>query len=831
MDKNYGYKHTKGFLVFILVTIIMAIVAAYAQTSPNTPSGYSIDSQTGNLIPNGALTSITGWTSTTGSPTWTPYPSPQGSFDATNGYTFSFQREELGMAGVSLSNFNHGYLNSGAVFVTGFSYGLKYRFPCANTIGGYCEDPKGLQDNLRVEIGYYPVTGPSDFIVHQLGLKNINDGNPAYNPNWQQLAVTYTFAGAKPLSQAGAVNMGIIGQDAGNWACIMPTCYGPQVKDAYIKANYSVDPCILNPAFNPSCAGFQNILQGSKSPTFYYSYNIAQSLPHIGGGVILHGYDYGFNWYNYGACYNTFLFWCTDWRTDGGGNINFRISDKNNTTMLQQQWYVAGNNTGGGYSNRILFTESRNSLDMGSIQWWASDVWNHFGWVGWTRPVWTPDPCYTQPLYSPNCSNFQAEINRIVAENKTAQDKFLATTISTSSITTTPNSTITTTISEPNSTNPTVSVVTTPTVVSNNIISSPTIDTTNVSTFKPIVKIDNKNDNNVALSIIERNKERDKVNVQIAKQAVNDANIVANNSQKEALSVAENNQLIGKESSNNAMREAQLIADNEQKTNNNSSIFQLPTGPSFGFQAILPPQIFSFNQSQQSNVIVPTSQQTVVVESTLPQQYAPVVIAPPMTFSLPESKSVITQTQQEPIISTPLFANSNHVEATQNFMVNPTINQNQNIINATVNIPASVNVFQTESTNVLQMAMIQQNMELKNVLEEQSNSNNFLTNRANPLNEIVENRQSFGNNQTMSQSTSTINKNASDNELAGGVDINRIAVTPVGFNSYQLALRDVPFYAPKEIYRGQRTVDNARALRNLSSDKLHQEMMDLQNRR
>jgi hypothetical protein len=302
MDKNYGYKHTKGFIVFILLFIICIIGEAFGQVvsgSPNTPSGYSIDSQTGNLLPNGALTSATGWSSSSGSPLWTPNATTLGSFSV-DGYTFSYIREELGVAGTSLSSISHGYLNSNAVFVTGFSYGLKYRFPCANSVGTNCDGtsqnaapPNPLQDNLRVEIGYYPASGQNDFITHQLGLKNMTDGNPAYNPNWQTLAATYTFAGAKPLSQAGSVNMGIVGQDAGNWACLNGTCYGPQVKDAYIRANYSVDPCILNPAFNPSCPGFNNIIQYGQSPIFANSYNIATSLPHIGGGVQLHGYEYG----------------------------------------------------------------------------------------------------------------------------------------------------------------------------------------------------------------------------------------------------------------------------------------------------------------------------------------------------------------------------------------------------------------------------------------------------------------------------------------------------------------------------------------------------------
>jgi len=40
----------------------------------------------------------------------------------------------------------------------------------------------------------------------------------------------------------------------------------------------------------------------------------------------------------------------------------------------------------------------------------------------------------------------------------------------------------------------------------------------------------------------------------------------------------------------------------------------------------------------------------------------------------------------------------------------------------------------------------------------------------------------------------------------------------------------VAFYAPREIYKNQRTVDNARVLRGLQggSDRLHQELINLQ---
>jgi hypothetical protein len=78
------------------------------------------------------------------------------------------------------------------------------------------------------------------------------------------------------------------------------------------------------------------------------------------------------------------------------------------------------------------------------------------------------------------------------------------------------------------------------------------------------------------------------------------------------------------------------------------------------------------------------------------------------------------------------------------------------------------------------------------------------------------------------QKTDAVNKNVQPNELASGVDLTRMATQPAGYQSYSTAMPDVAFYAPKEIYRNQVNVDNARLLRGLGSDRLHQQMIDMQ---
>jgi hypothetical protein len=97
----------------------------------------------------------------------------------------------------------------------------------------------------------------------------------------------------------------------------------------------------------------------------------------------------------------------------------------------------------------------------------------------------------------------------------------------------------------------------------------------------------------------------------------------------------------------------------------------------------------------------------------------------------------------------------------------------------------------------------------------------------NPVETAIEYRPIILQSTTGSQ-TDTLKRNVQNNELAGGVTIESIAKQPANFAQYFSMIPDAAFYEPKEIYRNQKTVDNVRALRSLSSDRLHQEMIERQ---
>lgn len=151
-------------------------------------------------------------------------------------------------------------------------------------------------------------------------------------------------------------------------------------------------------------------------------------------------------------------------------------------------------------------------------------------------------------------------------------------------------------------------------------------------------------------------------------------------------------------------------------------------------------------------------------------------------------------------------------------------NTNNNTNNTTVNSTATNNNINTNtstSTNSNNFTFDEQSVSneetnsTQNITQTQSNN----TNRV----EIV--------NEDKKETTQTVKKNVQDNEAAGEVSIDSLAQTPIDFNAYlNQQMKDMAFYAPKEIYKGQKNVDNARLLRGLTggSDSLHQEMVNQQ---
>ena len=196
-------------------------------------------------------------------------------------------------------------------------------------------------------------------------------------------------------------------------------------------------------------------------------------------------------------------------------------------------------------------------------------------------------------------------------------------------------------------------------------------------------------------------------------------------------------------------------------------------------------------ESQSSSVVNLQFQNSQMNNQNNVQNFEPVQITNQFQQAPRTLEQVITQTQQM------------QVAKTDYSLLPPQSNMNSVSPN---------NVYQQKENQIelpIQVSFMGSDIPIKSILEQKPNIDSPIT----------------------EQKTETVKSNVQPNEAAGGRDINSIAVVPAGFESYTNSmLRDVAFYKPDEIYKGQRTVDNARALRQLSSDRLHQEMVNQQYR-
>jgi len=826
-----------NYLLLFIAILPGFVLAQVVNNSPNTPSGYSIDAVTGNLVQNPTLTSGSNWT----------VSGMTGSYGA-DGYTFGYVSGTIDQT-VNLNSVNFGYQNTSAVFATGIAYGFKYRFPCANQIGLTCETGT-LQDNLNTTFTY---TLPNGTVVtsiyHDLGAKNVSDGNPPYNPNWQQLAETYNFA-AKPISQLGSAKLSITGMDAGFWAC-NPDCYGPQVKDAYVKVNYSVDPCILNPAYSVNCPGFSTVIENAKSPLQWNNFSIPNSLPHIGGGIQLHGYSYGFGYFAGEYCTAQFII-CWSTSTANARNVTFNVTNSAGTSLFSDNWYVSGDNTGGSRKGRFLFTESRNSLTMGNVSWSVYGGYgDNMGFSGYVRPIWSPDPCHKNPLYNKNCSNYNAEIKRLADLENDKQEKIRASIISSiTTITTTPNSTIETTIENPHTKDTKISVAT-----------EQTADKLLLYDQHPSKdKLDEKsnisNITELALGLISQNQQRENI---IATQASEIAQQTAVAAASASILQAENIAIeaVTNSQSITQQQEQQLILENvgtSIKSDTNLNIVPVPGSTSVVNQTIQQKNIQSQIAADTVSQITNTSSTSTIVqfnamsETVMQRQIIPDIVPQTTNTSSTStivqfnamSEAVIQAVQQFNILQPPMFSQVTPVVVAP--YQSPVIQGASETKQFEVFQPNQQASAVSISRDILQVPQQHVNIDQKSTIQSiiiaplitvdiPIQQANITTDRTNPINDIIENKQLIIEQENKDNNIQQVKSNVQDNDAAAGVSITNIARTPVGFNTYMIALSDANFYASKEIYRNQKTVDNVRALRQLASDKLHQEMVDQQYRK
>lgn len=540
--------------------------------------------------------------------------------------------------------------------------------------------------------------------------------------NWIQQSGHQSFTNPYLINQVSNLDVSFTGKDDRWWAGY----YGPAIKSIDVRLSYGVNPCATNPAYSPSCPGFNDLLTSINlvpypnatatwgSPV-NNSYPIGTVLANSGSGLQLHGFKYGFTVDVGGSyCNSMFLFWCDGW-TNSTANVGVGIHDNQNRLLY-------GNNHSFGYTNgpqemnyQYLFPTSTNTNLMGNFSFTAAV--DGYGSVSnmYSKMIVTADPCMTNPLYSSTCTGYQEAIDKLTGTNKTNYTE--------------------TGYTEPLS-------VTTGTA-------SPTAITYTSTPTGSVVEI-------------------------VPTTTSSSGSTFGGSSSAAAATVVS-----ATPSVNNPQPKVGEVTDSAKSSLPMSTILNMVRSEQSRISAV------------ENNVVSAADAQALAISDSTKKDAEAVAF------------SAATQSQQ--LSGGPSSGTGISLAAIQSFQ-------------------SSSGFGLSQSQNRMSVSSRQYTVE--------SESNRNETNRATSATSVYQMNESrpIMIEQLQQQQMSSVKKNVPNNELAGGVDINAMAKVPVGFGQYSMMMPDVAFYAPKEIYKNQKTVDNARVMRGLTggSDRLHQEMVDQQ---
>ena len=203
-------------------------------------------------------------------------------------------------------------------------------------IGGYnyTYDLRNMNgDNRQGSIDTMSVTTRMTSNTGATLLTNTNTHNTLFD--WTTFSGTQSLSTPAQLSGVGNLSISFTSRDIGYWAGY----FGPEVRNVGMSLNYTaVDPCIANPAANSGCPGYStniitsnNLLTGTTG-TQVYAINQALSLS--GSGVMIHGFNYGYN-YNVGGqqCTATNQDGSCSWWMASTASVITTIKDNNSATI------------------------------------------------------------------------------------------------------------------------------------------------------------------------------------------------------------------------------------------------------------------------------------------------------------------------------------------------------------------------------------------------------------------------------------------------------------------------------------------------------------------
>lgn len=347
------------------------------------------------------------------------------------------------------------YVNANSYGAINFSYGQTnlnqiVDINKALVAGGSGVQLSGFNFSFRAKNGNGWDNGQQDYLDAYVKFYNAAGGvaatydygqytNRKYN--WTNFNFSETFANPVAASNYSVAQVGFIGRDTNGWA----GPYGPEVTAVSFNLKYRVDPCTTNPAYAPTCAGFDKVITSNNvlpttdtwSQTLYQAAAVNTALQNAGFGAQVHGMSYSFNWQVGNPQ-------CTDWfiicwsTANSNLGVDVRMTANNGSVLLDRTYVYANQNTNGSVQDKMLLPTSLNQTALGNVSmqsWgWGDSSAGNFK----ISLIYTPDPCSANPLYSTTCTGYGAAFAKSLVSSAPVASVSTTSAVSSTDTSTTP---------------------------------------------------------------------------------------------------------------------------------------------------------------------------------------------------------------------------------------------------------------------------------------------------------------------------------------------------------------------------------------------------------
>lgn len=551
----------------------------------------------------------------------------------------------------------------------------------------------------------------------------------------------------------------------------------------------------------------------------YQSRAIADALPNSGTGLMVTGFQ--FNWTSKNG---------NGWDDGRQDQLSAYVQmySKGGQWIEAQSYNLNFIHNWTDFSWSGTFSKERRGSDLGTILYGFSGKDNNY-WLGPYGPEITnvsfslryqPDPCVVNPLHSTECPGFMAAINKPIP----------------GLVESTANYSLTTTQSS--STTSSASMNTAMSVIKLNAQRDLAVAETAVEQATSTPTTENRllSAGNYGTQLTSQARQHTTSSSTDTGQSVNEQDL-GSTSNNAAPLIASSLTAPG---SSGAARTTTRSQDTQTTGQEQEQSSGLPTTASVSVSATIQlPQVSRPVQRTDSQARSDTMSDAVSLDQMLAPPQINQQLATTTTVSLPPTparSSTISQTQdvdtsaaiQVAIIRMPEITQVQADQSQSTLLERPT-RENSTIAMPAVIQPAIAAVVVPEPPQIEFLRPPQ--TETTTVDAPTNTIATAIIDRTNPLNDMLNGQQQMAQSGPVFAGPA-VKSNTADNDLADRASISQIARVPAGFDVYtNLAMREIAFYQPREIYRGQRTVDNIRALRSLGQDAKHQEMVDQQYRR